>query len=159
MARYPRSGHALVSLLSFSYVRPGSSGHSRPCRRRSQTATTYRELGPTDLESVLASRCRVRAVLRNEHESGAYEDVATSALRDAAQRQRLRRTRGDGVAMRIGPRSGSVAASTCAMPLSADTFQDSLVMELAMRSARSGSVAAGACAMSLSARAFADTRW
>ncbi len=59
VARYPRSGHALVSLLvSFSYVRPGSPGHSRPCRRRSRTATTHREHGPTDLESVLATSLR-----------------------------------------------------------------------------------------------------
>ena len=41
-------------------------------------------------------------------------------------------------------RSGSVAASALAMPLSADAFEDSSVMELAMRSARSGSVAASA---------------
>jgi hypothetical protein len=42
------------------------------------------------------------------------------------------------------------------MPLSADAFADSMVMELAMRSARSGSVAASAFAMPLSADAFAD---
>ncbi len=38
--------------VSFSYVRPDSPGHSRPCHRRSQTATTRGEHGPTDLESV-----------------------------------------------------------------------------------------------------------
>ena len=53
--RSPQVGvGGLVSfLVSFSYVRPGSPGHFRPCRRRSQTATTYGEHGPTDLESVL----------------------------------------------------------------------------------------------------------
>ena len=53
-------------------------------------------------------------------------------------------------------RSGSVAASACAMPPSAHAFEDPAVMELAMSSARSGSVAASACAMPLSARAFQD---
>ena len=59
-------------------------------------------------------------------------------------------------------RSGSVAASASAMPLSAAAFEDSSVMELAMRSAsvksraaRSGSVAASASATPLSADAFA----
>ena len=52
--KHQRAGQALVSfLVSFSYVRPGSPGHSRPCRRRSQTVTTRGEHGPTDLESVL----------------------------------------------------------------------------------------------------------
>jgi len=50
--RWP--GNRSVSfLVSFSYARPGSPGHSRPCHRRSQTATTHGERGPTDLESVL----------------------------------------------------------------------------------------------------------
>ena len=49
--RWP--GNRSVSfLVSFSYARPGSPGHSRPCHRRSQTATTHGERGPTDLESV-----------------------------------------------------------------------------------------------------------
>ena len=51
-------------------------------------------------------------------------------------------------------RSGSVAASVAEMPLSADAFEDSSRMELAMRSARSGSVAASVAAMPLSADAF-----
>ena len=51
-------------------------------------------------------------------------------------------------------RSGSVAASAFATLLSADAFQYSSVMELAMRSARSGSVAASASATPLSADAF-----
>jgi hypothetical protein len=42
-------------VVSFSYVRPGSPGHSRPCQRRSQTATTDGEHGSTDLESVLGA--------------------------------------------------------------------------------------------------------
>ena len=54
-------------------------------------------------------------------------------------------------------RSGSVAASASATPLSADAFADSSVMELAMRSARSGSVAASASATPLSADAFQDS--
>jgi hypothetical protein len=50
---------SVVSLpVSFSYVCPGSSGHSRPCYRRSQTVTTHGEHGPTDLESVLATTAR-----------------------------------------------------------------------------------------------------
>jgi hypothetical protein len=47
-----RARPVVSSLVSFSYVRPGSPGHSRPCHRRSQTATTHGEHGPTDLESV-----------------------------------------------------------------------------------------------------------
>ena len=116
--------------------------------------------------------------------------------RDAAQRQCLRELVGDGVGDAFGvgrsraARSGSVAASASATPLSADAFdglvgdgvgdafgavrgrwlpaparrrsapdafEDSLVMELAMRSARSGSVAASAFATSLSADAFEDS--
>jgi hypothetical protein len=49
----------VVSLpVSFSYVCPGSPGHSRPCYRRSQTVTTHGEHGPTDLESVLAATAK-----------------------------------------------------------------------------------------------------
>jgi hypothetical protein len=52
IVKHQRADQALVS---FSYVRPGSPGHSRPCRRRSQTATTRGEHRPTDLESVLGA--------------------------------------------------------------------------------------------------------
>jgi hypothetical protein len=56
IVKLQRADQALVSfLVSFSYVRPGSPGHSRPCRRRSQTVTTGGERGPTDLESVLGA--------------------------------------------------------------------------------------------------------
>jgi hypothetical protein len=59
IVKLQRADQALVSfLVSFSYVRPGSPGHSRPCRRRSQTVTTGGERGPTDLERVLGCRCR-----------------------------------------------------------------------------------------------------
>ena len=52
----PSAGRAAVSFpVSFSYVRPGSPSHSRPCHRRSQTATTHGEHRPTDLESVLGA--------------------------------------------------------------------------------------------------------
>ena len=47
-------GRLVSFLVSFSYVRLGSPGHSRPCHRRSQT-TTHGEHGPTDLESVLGA--------------------------------------------------------------------------------------------------------
>lgn len=46
----PRS--VVSFLVSFSYVRPGSPGNSRPYHRRSQTAATHSEHGPTDLERV-----------------------------------------------------------------------------------------------------------
>jgi hypothetical protein len=56
VVKLQRADQALVSfLVSFSYVRPGSPGHSGPCRRRSQTVTTRGERGPTDLESVLGA--------------------------------------------------------------------------------------------------------
>jgi hypothetical protein len=47
-----RARSVVSSPVSFSYVRLGSPGHSRPCHRRSQTATTHGEHGSTDLESV-----------------------------------------------------------------------------------------------------------
>ena len=45
----PRS--VVSFLVSFSYVRSGSPGNSRPYHRRSQTAATHSEHGPTDLEA------------------------------------------------------------------------------------------------------------
>ena len=49
----PNRRGPLVSFpVSFRDVRLGSSGHSRLCHRRSQTAMTHSEHGPTDLESV-----------------------------------------------------------------------------------------------------------
>jgi hypothetical protein len=57
--RLSPQARSIVSLLvSFSYVRPGSLRHSRPCHRRSQTATTHGEHEPTDLESVLGATPR-----------------------------------------------------------------------------------------------------
>jgi hypothetical protein len=50
-----RAGEVRSLIASLIQLRlPGSPGHSRPCRRSSQTATTHGEHGPTDLESVLA---------------------------------------------------------------------------------------------------------
>ena len=77
-------------------------------------------------------------------------------LATLAQRRCLLVLVGDGAGDALGvaggvSRLGSVAASALATPLSADAFEDSSVMELAMRSAsvrrraaRSGSVAASA---------------
>jgi hypothetical protein len=69
-----RRGRSVVSLpVSFSYVCPGSPGHSRSCRRRSQTATTHGEHGPTDLESVLVTAMTPR------HGSGRLGIAGTEA--------------------------------------------------------------------------------
>jgi len=50
----PYSVRSVVSFpVSFSHVLSGTPGHSWPCHHRSQTATTYGEHEPTDLERVL----------------------------------------------------------------------------------------------------------
>ena len=90
-----RARFAVSFLVSFSYVRPGSSGHSRPCHRRSQTATTHGEHGPTDLESVLVATprefesrilrfCDQALVSATGLTSTGYSDEGVRALRNPA---------------------------------------------------------------------------